>query len=43
MNTEALVYLTDFPQEKSMWITVITFSAIIVFIVTWLLHVNSHR
>uniref|UniRef100_H3C7D3 Prolactin receptor n=2 Tax=Tetraodon nigroviridis TaxID=99883 RepID=H3C7D3_TETNG len=31
-----------FHQEKSMWIIVIIFSAIIVFIVTWLLHVNSH-
>ncbi|XP_056875379.1 prolactin receptor a [Takifugu flavidus] len=31
-----------FHQEKSMWITVITFSAIIVFIVSWLLYVNSH-
>lgn len=36
-------YLPDFHQEKLMWIMVIIFSAIIVFIVTCLLHANSHR
>lgn len=40
---QAPVCLADFHPDKSMWIMVIIFSAIIVLIVTCLLHVNSHR
>ncbi|KAK5852187.1 hypothetical protein PBY51_023676 [Eleginops maclovinus] len=32
-----------FPREKSMWILVAAFSAFIFLILTWLLHMNTHR